>query len=155
MYAGIFNGKVTAQKEIRLSLGSSPVAQATLKAALRELFALRAIGYHRNIVNLSGYSVSRGCVLLHIEYCEWDLDKLLNHLDLNIPLNIVANLTQQLFTGLKVIHDLEIVHRDIKPSNILLSSGSGLLKISDFGLARSATEAGCEKFPATREVCTR
>ena len=37
-------------------------------------------------------------------------------------------------TGLKFIHDLEIVHFDIKPENVFLAR-NGLYKIGDFGLA--------------------
>ena len=38
--------------------------------------------------------------------------------------------------GLKFMHSAQIIHRDLKPSNLLLNSDC-LLKICDFGLARS------------------
>lgn len=34
------------------------------------------------------------------------------------------------------MHSAEVIHRDLKPSNLLLNSDC-LLKICDFGLARS------------------
>lgn len=40
---------------------------------------------------------------------------------------------------MKYIHSADIVHRDLKPSNILLNS-TCLVKIADFGLARSVVE---------------
>lgn len=44
--------------------------------------------------------------------------------------------------GLAVLHQAGIVHRDLKPSNILVSQGRAL-KLSDLGLARSSSDAGC------------
>jgi len=40
--------------------------------------------------------------------------------------------------AIKYCHDLGIIHRDIKPENLLYSSkdDKGVVKISDFGLAR-------------------
>lgn len=43
--------------------------------------------------------------------------------------------------ALEHAHSLGIVHRDIKPSNLLIDA-AGKLWITDFGLARTATEAG-------------
>ncbi len=42
----------------------------------------------------------------------------------------------QLLKGLKYIQSGEIIHRDLKPSNLLINTDC-LIKIGDFGLARS------------------
>lgn len=42
----------------------------------------------------------------------------------------------QLFKGLKYLHSGELLHRDLKPSNLLLNADC-VVKIADFGLARS------------------
>lgn len=42
----------------------------------------------------------------------------------------------QLLRGIKYIQSGDIIHRDLKPSNVLINSEC-LIKIADFGLARS------------------
>ena len=60
------------------------------------------------------------------------------------PLDVadVLRLGQQIAAGLAAAHAQGLIHRDIKPSNILLENGlSGRVKITDFGLARTADDA--------------
>ena len=45
----------------------------------------------------------------------------------------------QSLKALKYMHSAELVHRDMKPSNLLLNSDC-LMKVADFGLARSLTK---------------
>jgi len=47
----------------------------------------------------------------------------------------VLNILRQVVAGLQAVHSQGIVHRDLKPENILLTK-SGVVKISDFGVAR-------------------
>jgi len=43
--------------------------------------------------------------------------------------------TRQIFRGLGALHAHNITHRDVRPTNILIND-SGVVKVSDFGLAR-------------------
>ena len=63
-----------------------------------------------------------------------------------LPVAQVCDYIRQASLGLQYAHDLGMVHRDIKPANLLVqknkanpASGSAIVKILDFGLARLHT----------------
>jgi cyclin-dependent kinase 7 len=65
----------------------------------------------------------------------------------------------QVLSGLKFMHDNKLMHRDLKPGNLLISS-EGIIKYSDFGLARYYDKEELKNKEndsalLTRNVCTR
>ncbi len=53
-----------------------------------------------------------------------------------LPVSQVIDLTARVADALGYAHLQNVVHRDIKPANIMYDSGTDLLKITDFGIAR-------------------
>ncbi len=52
-----------------------------------------------------------------------------------IEINEFLNIAQQIIDGINYAHKIGVLHRDLKPENILITE-EGLIKITDFGLAR-------------------
>ena len=57
------------------------------------------------------------------------------------PTADALNYTGQVLSALSYAHGKHVIHRDIKPGNMMLTP-QGVVKLMDFGLARSADEVG-------------
>jgi tetratricopeptide (TPR) repeat protein/DNA-directed RNA polymerase subunit RPC12/RpoP len=55
-----------------------------------------------------------------------------------------AQLVSKMARGLAAAHALGIIHRDVKPANIILDAKTGDPRITDFGLARDASQSHTE-----------
>jgi serine/threonine-protein kinase len=56
-----------------------------------------------------------------------------------LPAAEAVNYVMQVLAALEYAHARGVVHRDIKPGNMMLTPG-GVVKLMDFGIARSATD---------------
>jgi len=91
---------------------------------------------HPNIVSIYDISASEGRAYIAMEYVEGvSLYRYLAKKGALMPREAV-NFIVQACSALGAIHKAGITHRDIKPENILIAKG-GLIKIMDFGLAKS------------------
>lgn len=90
---------------------------------------------HENIVKYIGFEKVDGVPHMYMEKCLQNLMEYHSQKKNNTTHNLALE-TKQIFTGLKYLHDNNIIHRDIKPENILVSRvrDSVILKIADFGL---------------------
>jgi tetratricopeptide (TPR) repeat protein len=102
---------------------------------LREARAAARV-QHPNVVAIYDIGSDEGKAYIAMEYVEGpNLHRYLHNkgrLDVREAVNIVV----QAASALEAVHAAGIVHRDIKPDNILIARG-GLVKLMDFGLARS------------------
>jgi len=125
-------GTMVALKKIFDAFQNSTDAQRTF----REILFLTQMQNHENIVQL--YDVMKADndrdIYLVFEYMETDLHA-------TIRANILEEIHKQYimyqcFKALMYMHSAKLVHRDMKPANLLLNSEC-LMKVADFGLARS------------------
>lgn len=97
---------------------------------------------HPNIVPI--YSVDEvGNLVFFVMACI-DGDNLATMLQKRGPLPIeqVRRWLQEVADALAFAHARGVIHRDIKPDNILLDSIDGRALVTDFGIARAATDSG-------------
>lgn len=93
---------------------------------------------HPNIVSLFDVGMTDNEYYIVMEYVDGPtLKEVINE---RAPLSVreVVNITSQICDALECAHDHHLIHRDIKPHNILLTK-SGLVKVTDFGIARAMT----------------
>lgn len=109
-------------------------AETAIRRFQREWEAAAQLS-HPNIVTAYDASEEGGIHYLVMELVNGpDLGSRVNQ-EGPLPIAEAVNYVLQAARGLEFAHAKGIIHRDIKPSNLLLDS-SGVIKISDMGLAR-------------------
>lgn len=74
-----------------------------------------------------------------MEYVDHDLRELMQSIREPFLQSEVKTIMRQLLSATQYMHSHWIIHRDLKTSNLLISSGA-ILKIADFGLARTYSD---------------
>jgi mitogen-activated protein kinase 15 len=124
--------ETVALKKIFDAFQNATDAQRTF----REIMFLQELNGHENIIKLLNVLKADNDrdIYLVFEYMETDLHAVIRA---NILEDIHKQYTMyQLLKALKYMHSGNVLHRDMKPSNLLLNSEC-LVKVADFGLARS------------------
>jgi len=127
---------VVALKKIFDAFQNATDAQRTF----REIMYLQGLTGHDNIIRLQNVLKAENDkdIYLVFDYMETDLHAV-------IRANILEPVHKQfiVYQCLKALlycHSGNLVHRDMKPANLLLNSDC-LMKVADFGLARSLSES--------------
>jgi CTD kinase subunit alpha len=102
--------------------------------AMREIRLLQSFD-HDNVVSLLEIMVESKQIHMIFNYAEHDLTGILSNPDISLTAGHCKNLFRQLLQGMDYLHSKRVIHRDIKGSNLLIDR-NGVLKITDFGLAR-------------------
>ncbi len=114
-----------------------------------ELFALRfrdealhsAALIHTNIATLFDYGEDDGVAFLVMELVDGQpLSAMIKERG-RIDADQVRSIIGQCALALGVAHEARVVHRDVKPANILVRD-DGLVKLTDFGIARAVDASG-------------
>jgi len=114
-----------------------------------ELFALRfrdealhsAALIHTNIATLFDYGEDDGVAFLVMELVDGQPLSAMIKERRRIEADQVRSIIGQCALALGVAHEARVVHRDVKPANILVRD-DGLVKLTDFGIARAVDASG-------------
>ena len=128
-------GQVVALKFLPDETTGDPSALERFRAEVR---TARQVS-HPNVCRVYDIGESDGRQFLTMEYVDGeDLASLLRRIG-RLPGGKALDVARQLCAGLAAIHDCGVLHRDLKPANVMLD-GHGRVRITDFGVARSAGE---------------
>jgi serine/threonine protein kinase len=125
--------------------------------AIREIKILNLMN-HKNVVHLreivtyentgneqdASYrdkGIGAGDVFMVFEYVDYDLSVILKSERFRATPEVIKSYMHQLLEGVDYLHKNHILHRDLKTANILITKNN-VLKIADWGLARSMPQSG-------------
>ena len=136
-----FDPALSRNVAIKVLSSSLATCGAARRRFLREARAAAAV-VHEHVVGVFAVVESAGLPFLVMEYVPGR--SLQDRLDRQGALSLpeVLRIGTQTAAGLAAAHAQGLVHRDVKPANILLENGVERVRLSDFGLARAAADAG-------------
>jgi len=131
----------TASPEVALKVltGSAKNPEANRARMKREAVAMLSCR-HKNIVQLYDFVANKELYYLSMEFCPGgDYSDKLAERGGALSIEEALFTTNEVLSGLEVIHKAGIIHRDIKPENLLIDE-KGHTKIADFGIASIPSE---------------
>jgi serine/threonine-protein kinase len=134
-------GRTVAVKLLRSEYTDDAVSLARFRAEAQVSARL----VHRNIAALHDYGEAAGpdgetSAYLVMELVEGESLAARLQREPRPPLDLALDVVDQTAAALAAAHAAGVVHRDVKPGNVLLGA-DGIVRITDFGIAWSATSA--------------
>ena len=143
------DNKVVAVKKIKLGR-KSDASDGINRTALREIKLLQEL-QHPNVIGLVDVFGHKSNVSLVFDYMDTDLEVVIQDPSILLTAAHIKAYSVMALQGLEYLHTHWILHRDLKPNNLLISD-EGVLKITDFGLAKAF---GSPNRVLTHQVVTR
>ncbi len=126
--------RVVAIKILRDSYAADPQFLARFKREAEQAASLN----HPNIVRVFDVGDEGDVHYIVMEYVEGYSLKDVIVAEAPLPISRALEFGAQIADGIGYAHSTGLIHRDIKPQNILIDT-SGRVKVTDFGIAKSAT----------------
>jgi serine/threonine-protein kinase len=128
--------RVVAIKTINLTLPKDELADYEARF-YQEARAAGGLN-HPNIVTIYDIGKSERVAYMAMEFLEGEELRSILSAKEPLPVSLALDIAIQVADGLAYAHERQVVHRDIKPANIMIVR-DGLVKITDFGIARMRT----------------
>ncbi|MEM6980898.1 MAG: serine/threonine-protein kinase, partial [Planctomycetota bacterium] len=133
-------GRSVALKLMSPGLLADPTSSTRFQ---REAHASASIN-HPNVVTIHGVGVWHDLPYLVMELIEGQsLSDLMAQGP--IPIRRIFEIAREMTDGLAAAHAAGVTHRDVKPQNILIQTDTGRIKLTDFGLAQTASDPALTK----------
>lgn len=123
-------GRSVAIKQLPLTFSSDPVVRARFAAEARVLASLN----HPNVVTVYDYVEHEGVCLIVMELLSGGTlsERLTSE---GVTNSLACAIVLACSAGLQAAHEMQVLHRDMKPENLMFS-GTGTVKVTDFGIAK-------------------
>lgn len=141
--------RIVAVKKIKIG-GKSEVRDGINRTALREIKLLQELS-HPNIIGLRDVLGHKSNISLIFDFMDTDLEVIIRDPSILLTPGHIKAYSIMALQGMEYLHRNWILHRDLKPNNLLLDK-NGVLKITDFGLAKAF---GSPNRVLTHQVVTR
>lgn len=145
-YAVVYLGtqKSTDRKIAIKEIKTSEFKDGLDMSAIREVKYLQEL-IHPNIISLVDIFMQYDNINLVLEFLPTDLENIIKDKSIIFTPADIKSWMLMTVRGIHHVHRNFILHRDLKPNNLLISP-EGVIKLADFGLARS--------IPGPREILT-
>jgi len=141
-YAVVFRATdLELEETVALKLFSDENRDPAAVGRFKQEMRIARMLSHPNIVSTFEFGTWKGAYFLTMELMRGaDLEVFMTEAGGILSPEVAVGLVDQAFAGLGHAHDLGVVHRDIKPRNLFVLDEGGVLKVMDFGIAKTAND---------------